>query len=65
MVSLVSSMGDNVEDGKVGDDKLISIAMEAGFGCSMIPHIMPIEWGCHKTSCNTTIPLHIWIMKNP
>ena len=30
MVSSVSSLGGNVADGKVGDDKVISIAMEAG-----------------------------------
>ena len=31
MVSSVSSMGGNVGDGKVGDDKVISIAMEASY----------------------------------
>ena len=30
MVSSVSSMGGNVRDEKVGDDKVISTAMEAG-----------------------------------
>ena len=30
MVSSISSMGSNVGDGKVGDDKVISTAMEAG-----------------------------------
>ena len=30
MVSSVSSMEDNVGDGKVGDDKVISTSMEAG-----------------------------------
>ena len=29
---MVSSMGDNVGDDKGWDDKVISIAMEAGFG---------------------------------
>ena len=32
MVSSVSSMGGNVGDDKVRDDKVISIAMEAGSG---------------------------------
>ena len=32
MVSSVSSMGGNVGDGKVGDDKVIFTAMEVGFG---------------------------------
>ena len=32
MVSSVSSMRGNVGDDKVGDDKVISTAMEAGFG---------------------------------
>ena len=32
MVSSVSSMGGNVRDGKVGDDKVISTAMEVGSG---------------------------------
>ena len=30
--TIVSSMGGNVGDGKVGDDKVISTAMEAGSG---------------------------------
>ena len=30
VVSLISSMGDNVRDGKVEDDKVIFIAIEAG-----------------------------------
>ena len=29
---MVSSMGGNVRNGKVGDDKIISTAMEVGFG---------------------------------
>ena len=32
MISLVSLMGGNVGDGKVGDDKVISTAMEADSG---------------------------------
>ena len=32
MVSSVSSMGGNVGDGKVGDDKVISTAIEVGSG---------------------------------
>ena len=32
MISSVSLMGGNVGDGKVGDDKVISTAMETGSG---------------------------------
>ena len=32
MVSSVSSMGDNVGDDKVGENKVISTSMEASFG---------------------------------
>ena len=29
----------------------------------MIPYLIPIEWWYDQKSCNTSIPLHIWIME--
>ena len=29
----------------------------------MVPHLIPMEWWCDQTSCNTSIPLHIWIVE--
>ena len=32
-------------------------------GCSMKPHIISMQTWCQKTPCNTTIPLHVWILE--
>ena len=29
----------------------------------MVPHLIPMEWWCDQTSCNMSIPFHIWIME--
>ena len=45
MVSLVSLMRGNVGDGKVGDDKVISTTMEAGFGDTGDRKDVVCRWG--------------------
>ena len=45
VISSISSMGDNVRDGKVGDDKVIFIAIEAGSGNTRDGKDVVCKWG--------------------
>ena len=29
----------------------------------MVLNLIPMEWWCDQTSCNMSIPLHIWIVE--